>query len=368
MRLLIGMLVACAWAHPAFAEDPLLEETVAFTGQIFHLDNPAPGLVMAAVRGNDSVVVGFGEVAKGTGRAPDGNTMIGVGSITKSFTGLVLAHLAADGTVALTDEAGPYVEFADELPTRDGRAVRLLDLATHSAGFRRELLPVADAEKYSTASFTGNLGPDALLFAPGTGILYSNIGFDVLGMALSGAAERPYDELLAETVLTPLGLSSTGYARPHGENVFAGYDWNGEPMDPGDPIPNRFGASALYTTGNDMVRYLAWNLDRFGDQGTEARALAHAAWRVRDGLGPVYGMDESGRMDAMGLGWVVMMPAGDRPLILQKAGGANGVFSYIAFAPTRGVGVFMSINQFDFASAEAMAEVANGLIGALTGG
>lgn len=367
MRLLMSVFAVCAVALPAFADDPLLEETVGFTGQIFHLDNPAPGLVIAAVRGDESVVLGFGEVAKGTGRAPDGDTRIGVGSITKSFTGLVLAHLAAEGTVALTDEAGLYLELVDALPTRDGRAVRLLDLATHSAGFRRELLPVADAPKYSDASFAGNLGPDALVFAPASGMLYSNIGFDVLGMALSGAAARPYDELLAETVLTPLGLSSTGYARPQGENVFAGYDWNGEPMDLEDPMPNRFGASALYTTGNDMARYLAWNLDRFGEEGREARALAHAAWRVRDGLTPVYGMDESGEMDAMALGWVVMMPAGDRPLILQKAGGANGVFSYVAFAPTRGVGVFMSINRFDFSSAEAMAAVANGLIAALTG-
>ena len=48
----------------------------------------------------------------------------------------------------------------------------------------------------------------------------------------------------------------------------------------------------------------------------------------------------------MGLGWVVMRPEGDRPLILQKTGGLQGEFSYVAFAPTRGIGVFASINQF----------------------
>ena len=80
------------------------------------------------------------------------------------------------------------------------------------------------------------------------------------------------------------------------------------------------------------------------------------------GPSPFFGMDESGHMDAMGLGWVVMMPEGDRPLILQKTRGTNGVFSYIAFAPSRGVGVFMSINKFGFSAATAMAEVANDLI------
>ena len=54
----------------------------------------------------------------------------------------------------------------------------------------------------------------------------------------------------------------------------------------------------------------------------------------------------------MSLGWVVMEPDGDRPLILQKAGGLQGMFVYSAFAPTRGVGVFVAINQFDFAAAD----------------
>ena len=76
-------------------------------------------------------------------------------------------------------------------------------------------------------------------------------------------------------------------------------------------------------------------------------------------------MDESGHMDAMGLAWVAMMPQGDRPFILQKAGGLQGTFCYLAFAPARGVAVFIAINEFDFAAAMEMAGVANGLIATL---
>jgi serine-type D-Ala-D-Ala carboxypeptidase/endopeptidase len=70
-------------------------------------------------------------------------------------------------------------------------------------------------------------------------------------------------------------------------------------------------------------------------------------------------------MDAMSLGWVVMMPRGDRPLILQKAGGLQGAFSYAAFAPTRGVGVFIAINAFNLGAALKMAEVVNELVATL---
>ena len=76
-------------------------------------------------------------------------------------------------------------------------------------------------------------------------------------------------------------------------------------------------------------------------------------------------MDESGHMDAMGLGWVIMAPERDRPLILQKAGGLQGVFSYVAFAPARGIGVCAAINAFDVAAGLAMAKAANDLIAEL---
>jgi hypothetical protein len=56
---------------------------------------------------------------------------------------------------------------------------------------------------------------------------------------------------------------------------------------------------------------------------------------------------------------------GDRPLILQKAGGLQGVFAYTAFSPTRGVGAFVVISQFNFGAAMKMATVVNELIAQL---
>jgi len=364
-QFIAAAAVAFLAATPGVAEDQLLNEAVAFTGQIFYLDSGVPGLVIAAVRDGESAVFGFGELRKGSGLEPDGDTQIAVGSISKTFTGLALAQAVAAGNVALTEPAAPHVGLVEALPERDGRKIRLIDLVTHASGLPRELAPVEGVVRYSDESFAANLAGDPLLFTPQTGILYSNIAYDVLAMALSGLSGVPYPDLLVQTVLDPIGLEATGFPRPRGDHVMTGYDWNGVEMDPGEPIPNRFGASSLHTSANDMVKYLQWNLDRFGQEDAEARALSHAAWLMRDGLDPVSGMDESGHMDAMGLGWVIMMPDGDRPLVIQKAGGTDGVFSYVAFAPSRGVGVFIAINQFDFSAASAMARVANRLIATL---
>ncbi|WP_146345999.1 D-alanyl-D-alanine-carboxypeptidase/endopeptidase AmpH [Falsiphaeobacter marinintestinus] len=362
MKLTALITAFSVLAAPAVSEDLLLKDALAFSGQIFHIDTGVPGLVIAAVRNGETAVYGFGETEKGNGQAPDADTVIGVGSITKTFTGLTLANLVQDGTASLTDLAGPFIDIIEKMPEQDGHQIRLIDLATHSAGTPRELAAFDGIERYSDESFVANVNGAPLLFSPGTGVLYSNVGFDLLAMALAGAAGKSYDALLQEQVLDPIKLTATSYARPTGNNVMTGYDWNGNKMDPGPAIPNRQGASQLHTTANDMLEYLKWNLDRFADPDSEARNISHAAWLIRDGLNPVYGLDESGQMDAMGLGWVIMMPDGDRPLILQKAGGTNGVFSYVAFAPNRDVGVFMSINQFNFAAGIEMAELVNDLI------
>jgi D-alanyl-D-alanine-carboxypeptidase/D-alanyl-D-alanine-endopeptidase len=186
-------------------------------------------------------------------------------------------------------------------------------------------------------------------------------------MALSTAAETPYPELLASRVTGPLGMADTTFNPDEGQlaRTMQGHNFDGSPLPTVPTGEVIVGSGGLYSTAGDLLEWLAWHLDRFAAEDAEVRLLDHAVYLPRDGIETVYGMDESGEMSAMGLAWVVMEPEGNRPLILQKAGGRQGQFSYIAFAPTRGVGVFISINQFDFAASMAMATVANDLIAEL---
>jgi D-alanyl-D-alanine-carboxypeptidase/D-alanyl-D-alanine-endopeptidase len=352
--------------------DPLLDEVVGFTGTVMYLETGVPGMIIAAVRGDDSAVFGFGETAKGSGVEPDGRTLVRIGSITKVFTGEMLARLAADGTVGFADPLSDHLDLGVTLPSVDGRAVRLVDLATQSGGLPREVehTPGPPDDPFSTITtdaFAAWLGSHQLLFKPGSAVLYSNFGFDLLAGALAGAAGRPYPELLANGITGPLGMADTTFAASaeQKQRMMQGHGFDGEPLPDVPTSPAIVGSGGLYSTADDLVRWLRWHLDRFGAEDAEIRLLDHAVYLQRDGLTTVAGMDESGHMDAMGLGWVVMMPDGDRPLILQKAGGLQGFFSYLAFAPTRGVGAFIVINQFDFAAAMGMAETINDLIATL---
>jgi D-alanyl-D-alanine-carboxypeptidase/D-alanyl-D-alanine-endopeptidase len=363
---LAGTLFA---APRARAEDKLLDEIVGFTGTMLFFGARVPALILGAVRDGQTAVFGFGETSDGSGKEPDGNTMLRLGSITKAFTGQALAGLVSQGTVKLTDRLQDRLGWPVKVPERDGRPIRLIELATHTSGLPREVErePGPSDDPFRTLTqeaYIKGLQSDPLVFTPGSGGLYSNFAFDLLAAALASSAGKPYDQLLKEIVLDPAGLKDTVLSLRDGDaqRVMQGHFFDGKAMPSVRTTNVMAGASSLYSTANDILRWLAWHLDRFSPQGTEIRLLDHAAYVPRDGLKPVSGFDEAGHMDAMGLGWIVMAPKGSRPLILQKAGGLQGIFTYSAFAPTRGVGVFAAINQFNVGAFTAMAATANGLI------
>ncbi len=362
-------LFALALAAPAQAADKLLEEAVEFTGAIMYLKSKVPGLVIGAVRNGEVAIAGFGRLRDGSKAAPNGDTLMRIGSITKAFTGHVLASMVADGTVKLTDPLQARLGWNVTVPSRDGRTIRLIELATHTSGLPREIErpdsppddPLATMTKENMIK---NLTPGVLLYAPGKGGLYSNFAYDLLAQALSTAGKKPYETLLRERVLTPIGLTSTTFAPTAAQrkNLFQGHNFDGKPLPDSRTATMVQGSGGLFSTTKDILRWMAWHLDRTSTKDAETRLLNHASYVQRDGLKPAYGFDESGHMDAMGLGWIVMMPKGNRPLILQKAGGMQGMFVYVAFAPTRGIAVFIAINEYNFGAAMEMGVVVNELI------
>src|SRR5262245_30920055 len=99
----LSMAIASFAASGVRAEDKLLNEIVEFNGTMLFLESRVPAMIVGAVRNGETAVVGFGETSDGSGKAPDGQTLLRIGSITKAFTGQVLADLVAKGTVRFTD-------------------------------------------------------------------------------------------------------------------------------------------------------------------------------------------------------------------------------------------------------------------------
>jgi D-alanyl-D-alanine-carboxypeptidase/D-alanyl-D-alanine-endopeptidase len=372
--VLLVSFISMAGSGPGHLRaDPVLDEVVDFTGQILFIETKVPALVIGAVRGGEASVRGFGERA-GPGTAPpDGDTVLRVGSVTKAFTGDLLAHMTAAGTVKLADPLTKIVPDFAAAADPNVRRIRLVDLATHAGGLPREVphAPGTDNDPFAPITrdaFGAWLKTEKLLFEPGRSVLYSNFGFDLLAIALSEAARRPYPDLLKETITGPLAMQDTGFTLSAAQEgrLMRGHAPDGSMMPIVPTGATIVGSGGLYSTPNDLLRWMKWHLDRFGTEGAEARLLDHALYVMRDGLEIASGMDESGHMDGLGLAWIGMMAGKDTPFILQKAGGLQGTFCYIAFAPSRGAAVFVAINAFNFAAALEMGKFANELLANLT--
>jgi serine-type D-Ala-D-Ala carboxypeptidase/endopeptidase len=368
--LLTTMLLAPA--APARADSALLEEAVGLSGIAMFLESGATGMVLAVVHGDDHMVVGLGETAQGSGREPDGKSLVRLGSISKALAGELLGGLAAEGRLSLTDPLSRYAPDRVHVPEFDGRAITLLDLATHSAALPRELPMAAPA---GTAPFAWPTAADRfawltgqeLPWAPGSIAAYSNLGFDLLGAALAEATGTPYPDLLRERITGPLGMVDTGVA-PDAEQcgrLMTGYGIPGAEAAPCVGTGNIAASGGIYSTADDMVRWLRHNLARADPAAWPTLALTHAGYLQRQDLVAAIGFDEAGPMDAIALAWLLENADGHRPTIIQKTGGLAGFMSYLAFAPGRDVGAFVVVNRIDFGMFGGLTEGVNELIAML---
>lgn len=351
-------------AKPAGSGMALLQESIGLTGPAMFLASGAPGMVLVVVSDQDVLIEGYGETAKGNGREPNGKSLLRLGSISKTFAGDLLAGMAAEGKLRLTDSLRMYAAGAP-VPQFGRREITLLDLATHSAGLPREIGDVPP----NRLPFTGPthaerwawLSKYQLAWQPGAVAAYSNVGFDLLADAVSAASGKPYADLLREKITGPLGMKDTGLnpTKDQCERLMLGSGIGG----PGPCVDTEAtaGSGGIYSTGNDMALWLKYNLAPDA-LAWPAPTLAHAVYRQRQALTTAIGFDEAAPMAGIGLAWVTTAANGHLPMLVEKSGGGGGFMTYVAFAPGRGVGVFVAINRVDFGMFYSMTAAVNDLI------
>src|SRR5688572_12007119 len=201
-----------------------------------------------------SIVVGKGEKAG----AVDGDTIFEIGSITKAFTGQLLAEAVSRNEVTLDDSITNFLPASVKTPERNGRQIKLLDLATHSSALSRlpdNLVP-KDAEN-PYADYTVKQMYDSLSdFKPardiGSEYEYSNLGAGLLGHVLALKAGTNYEALVLERICQPLGMTNTSITLSAAvqKRLAPGHDASGAPAKNWD-LPTLAGAGALRSTVND---------------------------------------------------------------------------------------------------------------------
>lgn len=297
------------------------------------------GIVVGLVDEKGVRIIRYGELRRGSDRPVDGDTVFEIGSVTKVFTGLLLADAVERGEMELDDPISKYLPPAVKVPSRNGRKITLLDLATHTSGLPRlpDNLSPRDANNpyadYSVKQMYAFLSGYTLTRDIGATYEYSNLGAGLLGHILALKAGTNYEALVINRICRPLGMTSTRIVLPPGlrARLATGHSTAGEPVSNWD-IPTLAGAGALRSTANDMLKFVAAH---FGP----ARSKLWPAMQLTQARRHAAGSSDM----HIGLCWHILNKFGTEAI--WHNGGTGGYRSFIGFDKKKRQGVVVLSNS-----------------------
>jgi D-alanyl-D-alanine-carboxypeptidase/D-alanyl-D-alanine-endopeptidase len=295
------------------------------------------GLEIGVIRkGGQPQTFACGEVFKRSGQPPSAYTLFQIGSITKTFTGVLLALFVERGIVGLEDPLQKYVPHGTHVPNLNGRQILLVHLATHTSGLPRNPPMRPRQRELSLDAMYKLLNEAKLGSEPGQQYLYSSWGSALLAEALVRVAKaEDYQVLLEQEVLAKLAMSETTI-RPSGDSKVAqGYARDGYPAAWNlTTWPAFNGGGALYSSMEDMLKYLSFNL---GLTQTSLNTILRVVHEPRaQGLKPSHNV---------GLAWEIHEYGKFKRTIIEKTGGTFGFLSYIGFVRGEPTGVVILANS-----------------------
>ena len=305
-------------------------------------EKKAPGISVAAVN-REGIIwsAGFGLADVEAQRPATATTRYQFASITKVYTALLLAQLAARGEVELDAPVTRWLpELKPRYPEPGAREIALRHIATHTAGFTRNMAGEKASGRehgYTVQEFLNWQRTAGLTAGPGVQYKYSNFGYGVLGTALERAMGKPYRDLLRERVLQPLKLTATGFSELHSHPELArSYRVEDDKLAPDtDPLFD-FGAQAaaseLISTVEDVARFAQAHLGA-GPEEVVPQAAADLLFT------PYFPTSDT---SAICLGWRCSWADGLPRW--SHTGSVNHYQSLIAVRPDVGIGVVLACN------------------------
>lgn len=305
------------------------------------------GLSVGVLKDGRTYTYNYGEVEKGKKRLPTRHTLYEIGSVTKTFTGVLLARAVVEGRVKLDDDVRKYLDGDYPNLEFEGQPVRLFHLINHTSRLpfvlpdRPELfkdpnpfeLPkiLTEVERnYTRADFYKDLHKVKLDKAPGSDFKYSNAAAQLLGFVLERVYRTTYERLVAEKIARPLKMRETMLtpSAAQSKRLAKGHYEDGRVALP--VTPQSQAAGGLRSSVSDMLKYVEFHLD----EADEVVRLSHR---------PTWG---DIRYYASGLSWQMNMTPGGRRRIWQS-GGTFGFASHCAVFPELGLGLVLLSNESD---------------------
>jgi len=252
-------------------------------------------------------------------------TKFRLGSITKQFTSMLTLQLVEQGKIKLDGKLSDYLpDYRKDV----GDKVTIHNLLTHTSGIpsytdQPGFFENVSRNPYKVADFVKKYTSGDLLFEPGSKFAYNNSGYFLLGAIIERVTGKPYEQVLKEKILDPLGMKNTGY--DHYDAIIqqraAGYSktldgyTNAAYLDMSIP----YAAGSLYSTVDDLS---LWDQALYTDKllSAQSKELMYKPF-----------------LENYAYGWVVANASfkqNDKPVpMIAHGGGINGFATFIARFP-----------------------------------
>ena len=232
-----------------------------------NFSNGNGGMVIALMDEYGTRVVSAGTLDNGTNRQLDGDTLFEIGSITKTFTSLLLLDMVKRGEMSLDDPVAKYLPENVKVPTHAGKEIALLHLSAQDSGLPFNPDNLADKfwvdayNEYTQDDLYEFLAAYKLEIDPGERFQYSNVGMTLLGHAIERHTGTDFESLVIDRICRPLKMNDTliTLSPEKTPRVAMGHDIDGN-RAPKYDLRVIAPAGGLLSTTNDLLKYVSANL------------------------------------------------------------------------------------------------------------
>lgn len=275
--ILASCLVVSLLPQTAFAQSDKARKLDEFITQ-FADSKQFSGVVLASEGGKVIYEKAFG-LANADYKIPNQlNTRIGIASITKFMTSVILSRLIESNKIALADKLNKYIP---DFPNGDKITIEML--ARHRSGIPHRVMPSeAESMTYTSAEFVEKVKQAKLLFEPGTANAYSSAGYAVLARVLEIVSGKTYSQLLLEYVFAPAGMIDSLDFEGDAVMERRAQDYYLSPNGPVNvPLKNYsflVGAGSVFATARDVYKFGEAVLDGKYGEGVKTQLLGQTTF------------------------------------------------------------------------------------------
>lgn len=261
-----------------------LDKKIEDIMQPFMFESKTVGLSIGVLKDGKTYFYNYGETKKGDGQIPSAENIYEIGSITKTFTGILLAKAIVEKKISLTDPVNKFLPKNIPVIKFGNDTLKIVHLANHSSG----LPPLPDNFKpagwdnpyreYDEKKLLEYLAHAALSRKPGEKFEYCNLAVGLLGYILEKTNKMPYEKMVSAFIISKAGVTDTRqfllkkdsalFVQGYNESILPNSQWDFKALA---------AAGCLRSNTADMLKYAALQFGGADENLQKAIGLSHQA-------------------------------------------------------------------------------------------